>query len=84
MAEDYDGAALPPIYAPPDGTHAIPDFNVDPGAINTPIIFEMPAAADPTASTAMLYAAVSRRRELRRLRRLRFDRRRDLHSWRTR
>jgi hypothetical protein len=58
-AEDFDGATLPPLYLRQASTHSVPDFNADPGAINAPLLFEMPAAADPTASTAMIYAAVS-------------------------
>lgn len=58
-AEDFLGNATAPIYDRQAISHGVPDFNVDPGDINPPLLFEMPAAADPTASTAMLYAAVS-------------------------
>lgn len=41
-AEDFDGTATAPLYARQGISHGVPDFNADPGGINTPILFEPP------------------------------------------
>ncbi len=41
-AEEFLGTATAPAYARQGISHGVPDFNADPGDINTPILFEPP------------------------------------------
>jgi hypothetical protein len=57
-AEEFFGAVTAPLYTRQGASHGVPDFNVDPGAINAPTIFELPQAAMREAGL-FVYAAVS-------------------------
>jgi hypothetical protein len=56
--EEFFGATTAPLYTRQGALHDVPDFNVDPGVINPPVIFEVPQAADKTGMLN-IYAAVS-------------------------
>lgn len=55
-AEEFLGTATAPVYSRQNTTHNLPDFNVQPGNINTPVLFEMPKAI---SAGLYIFAAVS-------------------------
>jgi hypothetical protein len=57
-AEEFFGAASAPLYTRQGASHGIPDFNVDPGVINPPVVFEVPQSADKSGGLNV-YAAIS-------------------------
>jgi hypothetical protein len=54
--EEFLGTASAPLYARQATSHNMPDRNVDPGNINTPVFFELP---DAISQGTAVYAGIS-------------------------